>query len=135
MSLEKKYDSGFYKIEVDTDRNLLKSVWLRPVSTEELIAGGTKLYEVLRECKVEKAIADARILTSLSTESKDWMSSKFYELLSQTQLKRLARVLPSEVYHRIALESVVTRAEALGVTKFDVKNFTSPAEALTWLMN
>lgn len=115
------------------NQNLLKSKWLRPVSTEEMIEGGTKLFEVLRDTKVEKGVADATVLSSLSAESKEWMSSKFYELLSQTQLKKLARILPNTLYTRIALESVVTRAEAFGVTKFDVKSFTAVDEALAWL--
>lgn len=133
MSFQVKYDSSYYRIEVDVNQNLLKSKWLRPVSTEEMIEGGTKLFEVLRDTKVEKGVADATVLSSLSTESKEWMSSKFYELLSQTQLKKLARILPNTLYTRIALESVVTRAEAFGVTKFDVKSFTAVDEALAWL--
>lgn len=133
MSFQVKYDSSYYRIEVDVNQNLLKSKWLRPVSTEEMIEGGTKLFEVLRDTKVEKGVADATVLSSLSAESKEWMSSKFYELLSQTQLKKLARILPNTLYTRIALESVVTRAEAFGVTKFDVKSFTAVDEALAWL--
>lgn len=133
MSFQVKYDSSYYRIEVDVNQNLLKSKWLRPVSTEEMIEGGTKLFEVLRDTKVEKGVADATVLSSLSAESKEWMSSKFYELLSQTQLKKLARILPNTLYTRIALESVVTRAEAFGVTKFDVKSFTAIDEALAWL--
>ncbi|RIJ41945.1 hypothetical protein [Pontibacter oryzae] len=133
MPFEVKYDSSFYRIEVDECQNLLKSKWLRPVSTEEMIEGGTKLFEVLRDTKVEKGVADATVLSSLSAEAKEWMSAKFYELLSQTQLKKLARVLPDTLFTRIALESVVTRAEASGVTKFDVKSFTAIDEAQAWL--
>jgi hypothetical protein len=130
-----KYTSDYYSIEVDEARKLLKAVWLRPVTTEEVIYGGTKLYEALLDTGVERVIADARVMTSLSSESKDWLAGRFYELLSQTRLKKLARVLPSAVFPKLALESVVTRAEAQGVTKFDVKNFSSPAGALSWLLN
>ncbi|TXK52826.1 hypothetical protein FVR03_00175 [Pontibacter qinzhouensis] len=126
------YESDFYKIEVDTARNLLQAMWLRPVTGTELQEGGVKLYEVLRDTGVELAVANAKVLTSLSAETKAWMSSTFYELLSQTQLKRLARVLPDNMFHMIALESVVTRAEALGVTKFEVKNFSDPVAAFKW---
>lgn len=127
------YHSNFYKIEVDKSQNLLQAQWLRAVSAEEIIEGGTKLYEVLRDTGVEKAIADARLFTTLSSDAKEWLSTKFYALLSQTNLKMLARVIPSALFHKIALESVVTRAEALGVTKFNVKNFTDTESALEWL--
>lgn len=132
--LQAKYDSDFYTVKVDESQNLLKAKWLRSASAEEIIAGGNMLYEALRDTGVEKVIADARNLTTLSAEAKEWMASKFYELLSQTQLKRVARVVPSALFSKIALESVVTRAEALGITKFEVKNFTDPAAALDWLL-
>ncbi|OKL41742.1 hypothetical protein [Pontibacter flavimaris] len=135
MALISKYHSDFYKIEVDEARKLLKAVWLRPVSAEEAVLGGTRLYEVLRDTGMELAIADARVITTLSSDTKDWLSSQFYKLLSDTKLKRLARVVPSALYAKVAVESVVTRAEALGVTRFEVKNFSSPGEALSWLMN
>lgn len=133
MTFKTYYESDFYHIQVDSERGLLMARWLRPVSAEEVIEGGTKLYEVLRDTQVAYAVANAQTFTALSTEAKQWMSTTFYQLLSQTKLKKLARVLPSYVFYRLALESVVTRAEALGVTKFEVKNFTSEQEALAWL--
>ncbi|MGV3586962.1 MAG: hypothetical protein ACO1OF_08185 [Adhaeribacter sp.] len=134
MTSKTYYESDFYRIQVDTERQLLMARWLRPVSAEEVKQGGTKLYEVLRDTHVAYAVGNAQIFTALSTDAKEWMSTTFYQLLSQTKLKKLARVLPASVFHRLALESVVTRAEALGVTKFEVKNFANEPEALAWLV-
>lgn len=117
------------------DANLLRSVWLKAADEAELKAGGTKLYEVLRDTGVERAVANASCLGVLNTASKEWMSSVFFEQLSKTKLKKLARVLPTTLFHRIALESVVTRAEALGITKFIVKNFSTQEEAINWLLS
>lgn len=133
MPFKIMYQSDFYTIEVDVEGNLLQSKWHRPVNEQEMKTGGTKLYEVLRDTKVQYALADAQALGSIPPTIKDWLSTTFYELLSQTQLKRMARVLPGSVFHQIALESVVTRAEALGITKFEVKSFVSPNEALNWV--
>ena len=135
MPFKTVYQSDFYTIEVDVEGNLLQSKWHRPVNAQEIELGGTKLYEVLHETKVERAVANAQDLGSLPAASKDWLSTTFYQLLSQTQLKKLARVMPSSVFHQIALESVVTRAEALGVTKFEVKNFVSQQDALNWMLD
>lgn len=134
MPFTTAYLSEFYKIEVDLEGNLVRSEWLRHVTDEELITGATKLYEALRDSKVERSIANGQLLETLNTRAKDWMSYEFYELLSQTNLKKLARVLPTRVYHQLALESVVTRAEALGKTRFLVKNFSDKDKALTWLL-
>jgi len=133
MAFKTVYDSAFYRIEIDLDANMLRSAWLRPADEAEIKAGGTKLYEVLRDTGIERAVANAASLGALSAASKEWMSTVFFELLSRTRLKKLARVLPATLFHRIALESVVTRAEALGMTPFMVKSFLTQEEALSWL--
>jgi hypothetical protein len=134
MALKTHYESDFYRIQVDKERKLLLAKWLRPVTTEEIILGGTKLYHILQETQLERASANAQALTTLSIEAKEWLSTTFYQLLSQTNLKKLARVLPDTLFYKLALESVVTRAEALGNTKFEVRNFASDQEALAWLL-
>jgi hypothetical protein len=134
MSSKIFYESDFYRIEVDTAKNLIQSKWLRNVTEQELLEGGTKLYEALRDTKVERVVAEAQNIGTLSSSAKEWLSTSFYELLSQTPLKRIARVMPRSVFHQVALESVVTRAEALGITKFEVKNFSSPQDALDWVL-
>lgn len=128
------YSSDYYKIEVDLKGNLLRSAWLRHVTDDELIFGGTKLYDALREHKTERAIANGKVLGALGPKAKDWMANEFYELLSQTNLKKLARVLPDSVFHKLSLESVISRAEAQGKTRFEVKSFTDDDEALKWLL-
>ena len=99
-----------------------------------MIAGCIKLYEVLRDTKIERALANAQALGSLTPKTKEWMSVEFYELLSQTNLKKIARIMPASVFHQLGLESVVTRAEALGKTRYLVKNFSNKDEGYKWLL-
>lgn len=134
MPFNTAYETDFYKIEVNLEGNLLYSEWLRHVSEDELITGGTKLYEVLRDTKIERALANGQAIGALTPNAKEWMSIEFYELLSQTNLKRLARIMPVSVFHQLALESVITRAEALGKTRFQVKNFSDKEEGMKWLI-
>lgn len=134
MPFNTVYSSDFYKIEVDLKGNLMHSEWLRHVTDDELITGGTKLYEALREYKVERAIANGKVLGALGPKAKDWMAIEFYELLSQTNLKKLARVLPDSVFHKLSLESVISRAEAQGKTRFEVKSFSDNDVAMKWLL-
>lgn len=127
------YESAFYRIEADVENNIIRSKWLKSVNAEEVEAGGTMLYEVLRDTRITRVIANAQAFETLSAEAKEWMSTTFYELLSKTKLQKIARVLPLNVFYRIALESVATRADALGITKFEVKNFTNDEDALMWV--
>jgi hypothetical protein len=127
------YSSDFYTIEIDRENNLLLAVWQRSVTKDEIIAGGTKLYEALRDTGITRVVANAERLTMLDTASKEWLSTTFYELLSKTPLQKLARVLPSSLFAKLALEAVATRAEAQNINKFLFKNFSNQADALAWI--
>ncbi|EJF10121.1 hypothetical protein [Pontibacter sp. BAB1700] len=127
------YSSDFYKIEIDKENNLLLAEWQRAVNKDEMIAGGTKLYEALRDTGITRAVANAERLTMLDAPTKEWMSTTFYELLSQTRLQKLARVLPSSLFAKLALEAVATRAEAQNINQFLFKNFSSQKDALAWI--
>lgn len=131
--LQLLYKSDFYELEADEGEGIIRAKWMRPVSSIEMITGDTKLHDVLQETKYRKVIANAQALTKLDFETKEWMSTRFYELLSHTELQKIARVLPTNVFYHVALESVATRAEALGVVKFQYRNFTNDNEALRWL--
>ncbi|WP_161887893.1 hypothetical protein [Pontibacter russatus] len=135
MPAKNLYASDFYSIEIDTEQNILRSRWLRSVNCEEMVTGGTKLYESLLDTGAELVVANAQLLCNLDTETKEWMSSGFYELLSLTRLRRIARVLPANVFSKIALESVATRAEASGAAKFSFRNFVDQQEAEKWLLS
>ncbi|MBX0333356.1 hypothetical protein K3G39_08895 [Pontibacter sp. HSC-14F20] len=132
-SFQTLYSSDFYKVEVDKKNDLLMAEWLRGVTQSEMVTGGTKLYEALRDTGITRAVANAERLTLLDTSTKEWMSTSFYELLSQTSLQKLARVLPSSLFSKLALEAVATRAEAQNINRFLFKNFSNQKDALIWI--
>jgi len=135
MPFKTVYHSDFYKIEVDLEGNLLRSRWLRHANEEEIIAGTKELYKALRDSKVERAIANGQVMGAITSKVKEWLATEFYGQLSQTNIKAFARVLPTNVFHQIALESVSTRAEASGKARFTVRNFNNPDEAEKWILS
>jgi len=126
--------SDYYKIVSDPENDMLRAEWLRSVNKEEMVAGGTMLYQVLKDTGITRAVANAQRLVLLDSDTKSWMSTNFYTLLSQTSLRKLARVLPSNLFSKLALESVATRADALNTTKFVYKNFDTEEKAMEWLL-
>ncbi|MCJ8165040.1 hypothetical protein MKJ04_09310 [Pontibacter sp. E15-1] len=133
MHLKELYASDFYVIRLDEAHEIIKARWLRPVSFEEMKTGGTQLYVALMHTQAARVVANAQLLGSPDAVTKEWMSAEFYKLLFQTSLKMIARVLPDNVFSKIALESVATRAEALGITSFRVRNFLEQEAAEAWL--
>ncbi|QCR23918.1 hypothetical protein [Pontibacter sp. SGAir0037] len=131
--LEPLYTSDYYKVEVDFRNSLLRTEWLRSVTEDEFMAGGTKLKQLVEAHNITKVLANAQQLRTITPKTKDWLSNAFYEELSQLNISKLARVMPPDLFSRIALESVITRAEAIGHINFLVKNFPDDQEALDWL--
>jgi len=127
------YASDFYKIEIDTFQNVVKTKWLRPVKLEEMKTGSTRLFESLQQTNAERLVANAELLSSLDSETKEWMATSLYELISRTNVKKIARVLPQNVFTKLALESVATRAEASGKANFVIGNFSAQQEAEKWV--
>ncbi|WP_439880749.1 hypothetical protein ACSX1A_16540 [Pontibacter sp. MBLB2868] len=134
LKLETIYTSEFFKIEVDTAKALAKTEWLRHVTDEELKEGAMQLKQVLINHEIEMVLANAKKLSALKTESKEWLATFYYNTLSQTPVKKLARILPANLFHHIALESVMTRAEAMVHLNYSFKNFAEEEEALNWLL-
>ncbi|RAU84333.1 hypothetical protein [Pontibacter arcticus] len=133
LQLEPVHSTEFLKIEADHVARLVRTEWLRGASTEELIEGTQLLKNILAGNKYEKVLGNAQLLTSLSAESKEWLSTHFYAALSDTNLQQLARVMPENLFNKLALESVITRAESIGRISYSIKNFAKEVDALAWL--
>lgn len=127
------YQSDFYDIKADSSTGIIRAHWFRSVTREEVIEGGTQLQKALLTTGFKKVLANAKNLAPLDIETKEWLSTSFYKLLSETPLEKIARVLPSNLFYQLALESVATRAEALGIVEFQFKNFPNDEDAMAWL--
>ncbi|WP_347158970.1 hypothetical protein [Pontibacter chitinilyticus] len=133
MLFKTMYESDFNRIRIDTNSNLLYAEWLRPVNEEEIKIGSLQLTEVLLATRIQRALVNLEVFGALTAEVKEWIVTTLYEALLQTSLQKLARVLPDNVFYRLALESIVTRAEALHAINFPIQNFCNQQEALKWL--
>ena len=46
----------------------------------------------------------------------------------------MARVMPDNLFKKLALASVVARADATGDISYAIRDFASEAEAVNWLL-
>ncbi|WP_299706549.1 hypothetical protein [uncultured Pontibacter sp.] len=131
--LETLYQNDLSRIAIDRANKVISNTWLRPVGHEEMVQTAQKINEFLHENKADKLLLSALEIGKLLPHTKEWLSTTYYKSLSELGIKKLARVLPENVFNRLSFEAVMTRAEALGAVNFEVKNFTSEAAALLWL--
>ncbi|MBX0334380.1 hypothetical protein K3G39_14145 [Pontibacter sp. HSC-14F20] len=131
--LETLYLNDISRISTDLQHGILANTWLRPVEHSEMLQTAEKLSLLLEESKADKLLLNALVIGKLLPHTKEWLSTTFYKSLSELGVKKLARVLPENVFNRLSFESVMTRAEALGGVHFEARNFTNDADALRWL--
>lgn len=121
------------RIAIDRSHGLLSNTWLRPVEHSEMEQTAERLSKLIRENDADKLLFNAQVIGKLLPHTKEWLSTVYYKSLSDMGVKKVARVLPENVFNRLSFEAVITRAEALGGVAFEVRNFANDIDALRWL--
>jgi len=128
------YKSDDFKIEADDRLAFVRTEWLRPLDDEQFVTETMRAHDFILERNAHKVLVNAQQVSVLGPETKDWLSNTYYSLFSHTSLKKMARVMPDNLFKKLALASVVTRAEAAGEISYAIKDFASEEEAVNWLL-
>ena len=128
------YESDGLKIEVADSLGLVRTEWLRALPDQQFQTEAMQAYHVIAERKAENVLVNSKQTSILGPETKDWLSNIYYKLFSATSLKKMARVMPDNLFKKLALASVVARADAAGEISYTIRDFASEDEAISWLL-
>lgn len=128
------YESDDLKIEAAEGLSLVRAAWIQPVPDNKFIAEAMRAFDIIAGRKAEKLLVNSQQTSILGSETKDWLSNTYYKLFSNTDLKKMARVMPDNLFKKLALTSVVARANAIGNISYTIQDFSSEEEALNWLL-
>ncbi|MBJ6117720.1 hypothetical protein JAO76_05935 [Pontibacter sp. BT310] len=134
LQLTTVYSSDNFKIEADDGLAYVRTEWLRPLNDDQFVAETMRAYDVITEKQAERVLVNAQQVSVLGPETKDWLSNTYYSLFSRTSLKKMARVMPDNLFKKLALASVVARADAAGEISYQIQDFASENEAVHWLL-
>ncbi|WP_162428180.1 hypothetical protein [Pontibacter pudoricolor] len=134
LQLTTVYSSDNFKIEADDGLAYVRTEWLRPLNDDQFVAETMRAYDVITEKQAERVLVNAQQVSVLGPETKDWLSNTYYSLFSRTSLKKMARVMPDNLFKKLALASVVARADAAGEISYQIQDFASEDEAVHWLL-
>lgn len=126
--------SDDFKIEVDDALAYVRTEWLRPLTDEQFKVETMRAYDEVVVRKAELVLVNAQQVSILGPATKDWLSNTYYSLFSQTALRKMARVMPDNLFKKLALASVVARADASGSLNYAIQDFASEEAALRWLL-
>ncbi|HEY4650064.1 MAG TPA: hypothetical protein VIG72_01570 [Pontibacter sp.] len=128
------YLSEDFKIEADDTMAFIRTEWLRPLADDRFKVEAMRAYDVIVGQAAQLVLVNAEQVSIVGPETKDWLSNTYYSLFSQTHLRKMARVMPDNLFKKLALASVVARADASGSLNYDIRDFASEDEALRWLL-
>jgi hypothetical protein len=134
LQLTTVYSSDNFKIEADDSLAYVRTEWLRPLNDDQFVAETMRAYDVITEKQAKRVLVNAQQVSVLGPETKDWLSNTYYSLFSRTSLKKMARVMPDNLFKKLALASVVARADAAGEISYQIQDFASENEAVHWLL-
>jgi hypothetical protein len=134
LQLRTIFLSDDFKIEADDALALVRTEWLRPVEDEQFVVESMRSHETVVSRRAEKLLMNAEGVSVISPETKDWLANIYYDLFSHTSLKKMARVMPDNLFRKLAMESVVARAEATDELTYGIRDFSSEEEAVRWLL-
>lgn len=134
LQLRTIFLSDDFKIEADDALALVRTEWLRPVEDEQFVVESMRSHETVVSRRAEKLLMNAEDVSAINPETKDWLANIYYDLFSHTSLKKMARVMPDNLFRKLAMESVVARAEAADELTYEIQDFESEEEAVRWLL-
>ncbi|SFG70651.1 hypothetical protein [Pontibacter chinhatensis] len=134
LQLRTVFLSDDFKIEADDALALVRTEWLRPVEDEQFVVESMRSHEAVVSRRAAKMLMNAEDVSVISPITKDWLSNIYYDLFSHTSLKKMARVMPDDLFKRLAMVSVVTRADAAEELTYEIRDFASEEEAVRWLL-
>lgn len=128
------YDSDNFRIAADDTLAFVRTEWLRPLTDKEFKAEAMRAYKVIAERNAVIVLVNAQQVSILGPETKDWLSNTYYSLFSDTEVQKMARVMPDNLFKKLALTSVLTRVNATGNLSYLIQDFASEDEAVRWLL-
>lgn len=134
LQLRTVFLSDDFKIEADDALALVRTEWLRPVEDEQFVIESMRSHAIVTSRKAEKMLMHAQNVSVISPKTKDWLANIYYDLFSHTSLKKMARVMPDDLFKKLAMVSVVTRADAAEELTYEIQDFESEEEAVSWLL-
>ncbi|WP_266203520.1 hypothetical protein [Pontibacter kalidii] len=126
--------SDEFKIEVDDAHAYVRAEWLQPVVEERFVVEAMRAHEAITSRKAERVLVNAMQVSVIGPKTKDWLANIYFALYCHTPLKKMARVMPDNLFKKLALASVTTRASAAGELTYEIRDFSSEEEAVRWLL-
>ncbi|WP_347156772.1 hypothetical protein [Pontibacter chitinilyticus] len=123
----------YIRLEVNKEKHLLYSLWLRETTSEELRQGVLQFLKVIQEAEIWYWVLDARVLRSPSFTDQQWILKEVSPVLIHSSLLKLARIGNNDVFNYITYENIAEKTHEQFKAKAEFAQFTSYEAAMDWI--
>ncbi|WP_162053160.1 hypothetical protein [Pontibacter pamirensis] len=123
----------FLLLTLDKEEQLLRSTWLRNVTSDEYREGVTLMKNYILHHKVSFWLTDSRLLDTILFADQQWLKREIGPLLKSSSLQRIARVLTEDVFNYIWLENIIQQIREEYEITVELAQFSSLEAAFDWL--
>lgn len=111
----------------------LSSTWLRSVSSQEYRMALLQQQEIILQHEVKYWLIDSRALSGITFPDQQWLGRQLIPVLLQSKLRKVARVVNTDVFTYIAFEEQIRKVKRKYNFKTAIEQFSSPEAAKNWL--
>ena len=123
----------YFHISYNSKQNLLSSHWLRVVNSAEYRQALIKSCKQLQESKAMCWLVDFNNFSTPNMSDQRWTIDLLSHSLPQTKLRKLALVLPDNLFLEVVLEKLSNSLLNMPNIKVQIAHFADPNTAQQWL--
>lgn len=129
--LQLYYETDAIRVSYDEEMQLGKGEWKGFVSSDELRNTALRSLEFINEHGITRWLSDRSHMKAIRQQDQQWTVEEFVPKLINSPLRRMASVVSSDIFNKMAMEQIFKRIGGLGDIAF--RDFDSVAEAMEWL--
>ena len=122
-------------IELNSDYNLVQSQWLRAVDSSEYRKYLKRTCHAIKINSVVYWLADLTRLSSPNMIDQKWTAELVGKLISGTHLRRIALVLPDDLFLEVVIEKIGEQVVRKTKNQIQIAYFNTHESAFQWLLS
>ncbi|EJF08197.1 MULTISPECIES: STAS/SEC14 domain-containing protein [Pontibacter] len=123
----------YLQVHYDPEQSLISSHWLRVVDSAEYRQALVNICQQLYKSNALAWLVDFSRMTSPTMRDQNWTIELLSHSLPHTKLRKLALVLPDDLFLEVVVEKVSYSLMSMSNIKVQIGHFTDPLTAQQWL--
>ena len=124
------HEYPFLKIEVDEKNATIIMTWNGKFTSEQYREATRKCLETVKQYNLKNWLADTSGIDEIKPQDQDWTNENILFPISNLGVKKVALIIPENVYNHLAISSMMVRGKSK--FRFQSQYFVHKKEALQW---